>query len=79
MSTHRRPQPVPRPLRGSWVAMGLLLQLAVAPSAGIPAATAGVAPGSVAPNFTKTALGGGPVSLSDFSNKVVVLFLLGYG
>lgn len=35
--------------------------------------------GAAAPNFTKTALGGGSVSLSSYAGKVVVLFLLGYG
>lgn len=41
-------------------------------------ASAQILPGAVAPNFTKTALGGGPVSLADYSGQVVVLFLLGY-
>lgn len=35
-------------------------------------------PGAVAPNFTKDLLGGGSASLSTYSGKVVVLFLLGY-
>lgn len=42
---------------------------------------AAVSPGSVAPNFTKTEVGAPPPaarSLSDYSGKVVVLFLLGY-
>ena len=34
--------------------------------------------GATGPNFTKTPLGGGSVSLSQYSGKVVVLFLLGY-
>jgi hypothetical protein len=35
--------------------------------------------GDEAPDFTKTELGGGEISLSDYSGMVVVLFLLGYG
>jgi hypothetical protein len=34
--------------------------------------------GAVGPDFTKVQLGGGSVSLSQYSGKVVVLFLLGY-
>ena len=34
--------------------------------------------GATGPDFTKTPLGGGSVSLSQYSGKVVVLFLLGY-
>ncbi len=41
-------------------------------------AAAQIQPGQTGPNFTKTALTGAPVSLSDYSGKVVVLFLLGY-
>jgi hypothetical protein len=41
-------------------------------------ATAQIGLGATAPNFTKTALGGGSVSLNQYSGKVVVLFLLGY-
>src|SRR5258705_11951552 len=37
-----------------------------------------IMPGAVAPAFTKSVLGGGTASLSDYSGKVVVLFLLGY-
>lgn len=45
----------------------------------IPAAShAQIQPGATAPGFTKTQLGGGTVSLSQYSGKVVVLFLLGY-
>ena len=52
----------------------LLALAALSPSA----ALAIVHAGDVAPNFTKTELGGGPRSLSDYSpGKVVVLFLLG--
>jgi hypothetical protein len=42
---------------------------------------AAVSPGSIAPNFTKNEVGApAPAarSLSDYSGKVVVLFLLGY-
>lgn len=42
------------------------------------AARAQIQPGSVAPAFTKNVLGGGSASLSQYSGKVVVLFLLGY-
>lgn len=42
-------------------------------------AHADIALGAQAPNFVKTALGGGSVSLADYPDKVVVLFLLGYG
>ncbi len=52
-----------------------LFVLAAAPG---PAAAV-VHAGDPAPAFTKTALDGGPISLSDYSGKVVVLFLLGYG
>jgi len=57
--------------------LGLGLSLTVLVSAGAFCAT-GLTPGSVAPNFTKTQLSGGPVSLSDYSGKVILLFLLGY-
>lgn len=46
---------------------------------GSPALAMPLGPGAVAPNFTKNQLGGGSVSLSNYSGKVVVLFLLGYG
>jgi len=49
-----------------------LLAVSVAPARGA------VQPGQTAPNFTKSQLGGGSVSLSNYSGKVVVLFLLGY-
>ncbi len=42
-------------------------------------AAAQIQPGASAPNFTKTELGGGPRSLSEFSGKVVILFLFGHG
>ena len=35
--------------------------------------------GEPAPNFTKMDLSGGMVSLSDYDDQVVVLFLLGFG
>ena len=44
-------------------------------------AGAAVSPGSIAPNFTKNEVGApAPAarSLSDYSGKVIVLFLLGY-
>ena len=54
----------------------LLLALALALSA--PPALAQIPLGATGPNFTKAALGGGSISLSSYSGKVVVLFLLGY-
>jgi hypothetical protein len=44
----------------------------------VSAAAAQIPLGATGPDFTKTALGGGTVSLSQYSGKVVVLFLLGY-
>ena len=41
-------------------------------------ARANILIGETAPGFTKARLGGGNVSLSDYPNRVVVLFLLGY-
>lgn len=41
-------------------------------------ALAQIQPGALGPDFTKTPLGGGSVSLSQYTGKVVVLFLLGY-
>lgn len=41
-------------------------------------ASAQIAPGTLGPDFTKTALGGASTSLSQYAGKVVVLFLLGY-
>ena len=54
--------------------------------AAVPLARANIGTGVPAPAFTKNQLAGGPgswskgsaVSLSDFADKVVVLFLLGY-
>ena len=54
----------------------MLLALGLAAAAG--AAQANIQVGQSAPNFTKTQLGGGPVSFSSFSGKIVVLFLLGF-
>lgn len=41
-------------------------------------ASAQIPLGATAPNFTKSKLGGGTVSLSDYAGKVRVLFLLGW-
>jgi hypothetical protein len=41
-------------------------------------AAAQIQPGALGPDFTKTALGGSSISLSQYAGKVVVLFLLGY-
>lgn len=44
-------------------------------------AAADIPLGATAPDFTKSVLGGGTLSLSQYTpnhNKVVVLFLLGY-
>lgn len=55
----------------SFVLLGLLVPAAVV--------RADVAVGATAPPFTKSVLGGGTATLSQYSGKVVVLFLLGYG
>ena len=60
-----------RPLVPSLAAVLLAATLATPAAALIPL-------GANGPNFTKTALGGGSISLSQYSGKVVVLFLLGY-
>ncbi len=47
----------------------------------VGAAAADIPLGATAPDFTKTKLGGGLLSLDQFTpghNQVVVLFLLGY-
>jgi hypothetical protein len=49
-------------------------------SAGLAAAVPG--PGEVggpAPDFTLNAYGGGSHTLSDYSGKVVMMFVVGYG
>ena len=72
--------PLPRPLRPRATppaALALLLASGLALTAG--SAAAQIPLGAVGLNFTKTQLGGGSVSLSHYSGKVVVLFLLGYG
>jgi hypothetical protein len=67
----RCPQrPHATPLAALLLAVGLAA-LAVPAAAQIPL-------GAVGPDFTKVPLGGGSVSLSQYSGKVVVLFLLGY-
>jgi hypothetical protein len=58
-------------VRRSTLALGLALLLAGPVQAQIALGTPG-------PDFTKTPLGGGSVSLSQYAGKVVVLFLLGY-
>lgn len=46
----------------------------------LPSVTrADIAVGATGPPFTKNVLGGGTATLSQYSGKVVVLFLLGYG
>lgn len=55
----------------SFVLLGFLVPAAVV--------RADVAVGANAPAFTKNVLGGGTATLSQYSGKVVVLFLLGYG
>ena len=62
---------VARAVRAAGAAAVLSLGLATAALAQIPL-------GATGPDFTKTALGGGPVSVSQYAGKVVVLFLLGY-
>lgn len=59
--------------RSALASMLLIAALSATP------AGAAIPLGATAPNFTKTALGGASVSLSQYSGKVVVLFLLGYG
>ena len=41
-------------------------------------ASAAIQVGAYAPNFFKNRLGGGTLALTDYPNKVVVLFLLGW-
>ena len=56
---------------------GLLVAVALATAFAGPA-QAQIPLGATAPNFTKSVFGGGTASLSQYSGKVVVLFLLGY-
>lgn len=58
------------------VALAVTLAGTLAAAPGVSAQP--LVPGAVAPNFTKNLLGGGSASLSSYSGKVVVLFLLGY-
>jgi hypothetical protein len=60
-----------------YAALAALTVLLLGPAARPAAAI--VHPGDPGPAFTKNQLGGGAVSLSDYSGKVVILFLLGYG
>jgi len=68
-----------RPPRMSLAAALALVACLAAPSAAI------VVPGNVAPNFTKNQLDYPsvgqvtPRTLADYSGKVIVFFLLGYG
>ena len=66
----------PRPSGGR--ALRAMLAAVILAAALAPAATAQIPLGAPGPDFTKTALGGSPVSLSQYAGKVVVLFLLGY-
>jgi len=59
------------PWTASCRALALALFLPATAHAEIPLGTTG-------PDFTKTALGGGAISLSQYPGKVIVLFLLGY-
>jgi hypothetical protein len=71
---------MPRPRRAIALPLALLLSSALAVPAG-----AVVHPGDFWPNFTKSRLDfpspglTTPVSIYDYSGKVVVLFVLGYG
>ncbi len=56
----------------------LLAAVAAAALAVAAPARADIALGASAPDFTKNSLAHGPVSLSNYSGKVVVLFLMGY-
>lgn len=69
----RRPRPEHFLRRGVF-GLAVAMWLIVATTAG-----AQIQVGETAPNFTKNRLGGGSVSLSDYSGQVVVLFLLGHG
>jgi peroxiredoxin len=56
----------------------LTFTLAAGLAMGAVPALATVQIGDTAPNFTKSRLGGGTASLTDYAGKVVVLFLFGY-
>jgi hypothetical protein len=60
------------------IADALSVLLAAALGNAAPNAAAQIPLGATGPDFTKTALGSGPVSLSQYAGKVVVLYLLGY-
>lgn len=57
--------------------LSVILSLLLASTLAAPV-RANVLVGDPAPAFTKARLGGGNVSLSDYSNQVLVLFLFGY-
>ena len=57
---------------------GFSLVLAVCILVGPAIAVADIQLGAPAPNFFKNKLGGGTVTLTDFPDKVIVLFLLGW-
>jgi|GEM_PF-3968010 len=49
-------------------------------SAGLAVAAPGPGdPGGPAPDWTLNAYGGGTYTLSDYANKVVMMFVVGYG
>src|SRR5216117_1769231 len=67
-----------RGLRRATSVGACVMALMCAGPGGALAAT-GLTLGTTAPAFTKTALGGGPVSLGDYAGRVVVLFLFSPG
>lgn len=56
----------------------LLLLLFAALSLPVVTLAQGARVGDAAPGFTQPKLGGGQISLSEFSGKVVYLFFMGY-
>jgi len=57
----------------------ILVAVVAALSLGSSVAAADIQLGALAPDFTKSVLGGGSLTLSQYEpGKVVVLFLLGY-